>query len=606
MALGDDVLPSSRLDIEALRERYRIERDRRTPKDTGDRRYRDVAQGFAHLLSDPYGEVVERPPLTDTVDALIVGGGFGGLLCAARLREAGVKTIRVVESGSDFGGTWYWNRYPGAACDIESYIYFPLLEETGYMPVERYSKAPEIRAHCRRIAEKFDLYRDACFSTQVKAMDWDVDAARWTVTTDRGDRMQARFVILTTGPLNRPKLPAIPGVERFKGHSFHTSRWDYDYTGGSATTPLDRLAGKRVGVIGTGATAIQCTPPLAKAAEHLFVFQRTPSSVDARDNSPTDPQWAASLKPGWQKERMENFTAQFTGRLPPDDLVHDGWTVLARAVRQKLAASPKGVDVGALLEQADFEKMAEIRDRIETIVEDPATADALKPWYSLYCKRPCFHDDYLSMFNRPNVTLVDTGGLGVDAVSEAGLVVGGVEYPLDGLIFATGFETATSFEQRAGLQIHGVAGATLAGKWSNGVSTLHGLHTRGFPNCFVVGPAQSGMSPNFPHMLSEQAAHIAHIVGRCLDKGVETVEPSEAAEQAWGDTIVKMGESRRKFIEACTPGYYNNEGRASDAAARSSVFGGGPVEFIKLLRNWRDQGDFAGLELDQPHARAES
>ncbi len=592
------------LDIDALRERYRLERDRRVATTPGERQYRDVEQGFAHLLDDPYGAAPPRAAVTDDVDVFVVGGGFGGLLTAARLREAGVAKIRIAEVGGDFGGTWYWNRYPGAACDIESYIYFPLLEETGYMPVERYSKAAEIRAHCRRIAERYDLYDDALFSTQVKSLDWDAAAARWIVRTDRGDTLRARFVVLTTGPLNRPKLPDIPGVDSFAGHSFHTSRWDYAYTGGGATEPLDGLAGKRVGIIGTGATAIQCVPPLAQSACHLYVFQRTPSSVDARDNSATDPDWAASLKPGWQQERMENFTAQFTGALPATDLVQDGWTVLARAVREKLADNPNGLDPGKLLEQADFEKMAQIRDRIDEIVENPATAEALKPWFSLYCKRPCFSDLYLQAYNRPNLTLVETGGHGVDRITPTGVVAAGAEYPLDCLIFATGFETATSYAKRSGMTIHGVGGLSLTDKWAGGLSTLHGMHTRGFPNCFVISQAQAGMSPNFPHMLSEQTTHLAHIVEHCRKHNVATIEPTAEAEERWVDTIVAMGESRRAFIEACTPGYYNNEGRASDAAARSSVFGAGPVEFVRLLREWRERGDLAGMELNGDHARA--
>ena len=591
------------LDIEALRERYRIERDRRAASDPAERRYRDPTAGFSRMLDDPYGTAPPREPIHEDVDVVVVGGGVGGLMTAARLAQAGIQDIRIAEAGSDFGGTWYWNRYPGAACDIESYIYFPLLEETGYMPVQRYSKAPEIREHCVRIAQKFDLYPKALFSTQVTLLDWDGDAARWTVVTDRGDRVRARFVVLTTGPLNRPKLPEIPGIETFAGHSFHTSRWDYDYTRGSATEPMDGLAGKRVGIIGTGATAIQCVPPLARAAGHLSVFQRTPSSVDARDNAPTDPAWVESLKPGWQRERMENFTAQFTAQLPPHDSVHDGWTVLARAVRKKLGNNPEGLDPGALLEQADFEKMVQIRDRIDAIVADPATADALKPWFSLYCKRPCFHDEYLQVFNRDNVTLVDTAGRGVERVTPTGLVVAGREYPLDCLIYATGFEVAGSYAKRSGMEVRGVGGLSLTEKWVDGLSTLHGMHTRGFPNCFIISQAQSGMSPNFPHMLSEQTLHLAHIVEQCVKRGVATVEPTAEAEGAWVETIVQLAESRRKFIEACTPGYYNNEGRASDAAARSSVFGAGPVVFVNLLREWREQGDLAGMELDGDHAR---
>ena len=590
--------PAPAADFEAVRDRYRIERERRAT--AGDRRYRDSSgEDAAHLLADPYSPPLHRDPVVEEVDVLVVGGGFGGLLAAARLHEAGVGRIRIVEAGGDVGGTWYWNRYPGAACDIESYIYFPLLEETGYMPVERYSKAPEIRAHCRRIAEHFDLYPDTLLSTQVTKLEWDANSARWRVGTNRGDAIDARFVVLSTGPLNRPKLPDIPGLETFKGHHFHTSRWDYAYTGGGPTEPMTGLADKRVGLIGTGATSVQCMPPLAASAKELYVFQRTPSSVDARNNAPTDPDWAASLKPGWQKARMESFTAQFTSDLAAVDEVGDGWTVLARAMREMIGKDPSVLsDPAALLERADLEKMEQIRARIDSIVQDPATAEALKPWFSLFCKRPCFHDQYLQAFNQPNVTLVDTAGRGVEAMTERGVVAGGRETELDCLIFATGFETSTDFSKRAGFEVRGVDGVTLTRKWSKGLSTLHGMHTRGFPNCFVISQAQSGMSPNFPHMLDEQTSHIAHIVDKALKRGVRTVEASAEAEESWVGGIVRMGEARRKVLEGCTPGYYNAEGRVSDGLVRALPYGEGPIAFIKLLRAWREQGDLEGLELD--------
>ena len=589
------------LDLAALRERYRQEKDRRAS--VGDRRYLDLSSDLSHLLADPYAAPVARDPVDDAVDVLVVGGGFGGLLSAARLKEAGVASVRIVEVASDVGGTWYWNRYPGAACDIESYIYFPLLEETGYMPTERYSKAPEIRAHTQRIAKHFGLYDNALFSTQVTALDWDAQAAHWVVATDRGDTIRARFVVLATGPLNKPKLAAIPGLETFKGHSFHTSRWDYDYTGGSSTTPLDKLGDKRVGVIGTGATAIQSVPPLAASAQHLYVFQRTPSSVDARNNSPTDPAWAASLQPGWQQARMENFTAQMAGHLADEDMVADGWTVLARAIK-KMFAEDQGADFGQLLERADMEKMVQVRARIEDLVEDPATAETLKPWFSLFCKRPCFHDGYLGVFNQPNVTLVDTAGRGVEKITEAGVVVAGQEYPLDCLVFATGFEVGGDFAKRSGFDLRGIDGQSLSDKWAQGPATFHGMHSRGFPNCFIISQAQSGMSPNFPHMLSEQAKHLAHIIGHCVQTGVATVEASVQAQDDWVDQIVQTSADRIRKLESCTPGYYNNEGRPSMETARALPHGAGPVMFIDMLRQWRESGDFAGLELDGAPVRA--
>ena len=601
MSEPDETPQANAPDMAALRERYRQEKDRRAS--AGDRRYLDLSSDLSHLLADPYAAPVARDPVDDSVDVLVVGGGFGGLLSAARLKEAGVASVRIVEVASDVGGTWYWNRYPGAACDIESYIYFPLLEETGYMPAERYSKAPEIRAHTQRIAKHFGLYDNALFSTQVTALDWDDQAAHWVVATDRGDTIRARFVVLATGPLNKPKLAAIPGVETFKGHSFHTSRWDYDYTGGSSTTPLDKLGDKRVGVIGTGATAIQCVPPLAASAQRLYVFQRTPSSVDARNNSPTDPAWAASLQPGWQQARMENFTAQMAGHLADEDMVADGWTVLARAIK-KMFAEDQGADFGQLLERADMEKMVQVRARIEDLVEDPATAEALKPWFSLFCKRPCFHDGYLGVFNQPNVTLVDTAGRGVEKITETGVVVAGREYPLDCLVFATGFEVGGDFAKRSGFDLRGVDGQSLSDKWAQGPATYHGMHSRGFPNCFIISQAQSGMSPNFPHMLSEQAKHLAHIIGHCVQTGVATVEASAQAQDDWVDQIVQTSADRIRKLETCTPGYYNNEGRPSMETARALPHGAGPVMFIDMLRQWRESGDFAGLELDGAPVRA--
>ena len=592
----------STVEYETLRMRYREERERR--ESASARQYRDVDDGLGRLVADPYTTTSPRAPLTDSVDVLIVGGGFGGLLTAARLREAGIEKVRIVEVGGDVGGTWYWNRYPGAACDVESYIYFPLLEETGYMPVERYSKAEEIRQHCRRIADHFGIYSQAVFSTQVTQMTWDGDSANWRVETNRGDDMRARFVVLTTGPLNRPKLPAIPGIDRFKGHSFHTSRWDYAYTGGSATAPMTRLADQRVAIIGTGATAVQAVPPLAKAAKHLSVFQRTPSSVDARNNAPTDASWVASLQRGWQQKRIESFTCQFTGDLHVEDLVGDGWTVLAKAVRAKLGASPNS-DAGQLLEQADLETMVRVRARIDSIVEDRATADALKPWFSLFCKRPCFHDDYLQSFNRPNVRLVDTKGKGVERITETSLVVDGVEYPTDCLIFATGFETSTDFSKRSGFEVIGVGGKALHDKWADGMISLHGLHSRGFPNCFVISHSQSGMSVNFPHMLDEQSKHLAYMIAECAKRGIATIEATADAEHHWVDTVLGMSGARRKFLEQCTPGFYNNEGRASAVADRNAPYGAGPIAFIELLREWREADDFAGLELNGGHARGQ-
>ena len=586
-------------DPEALRAKYREERDKRLRAD-GNEQYIEMKGRFAHYLEDPYVEPITREPLTDEVEVVVIGGGFGGLLAAARLREAGVDDIRVIEKGGDFGGTWYWNRYPGAACDVESYVYLPLLEETGYMPVEKYSRAPEILAHSRAIARKYGLYEKACLQTEITGMAWDEAAGRWIISTNRDDAVRARFVVMANGPLHRPKLPGIPGVESFQGHTFHTSRWDYAYTGGDSNGGLLGLAGKRVGIIGTGATAVQCVPHLGEAAERLYVFQRTPSSIDVRANRPTDPDWATSLTPGWQQARMDNFNTLVSGGFAEEDLVADGWTDIIRnlgLIARSRAAGEGAHDPGALVQLADFQKMEQIRARVDAIVADPATAQALKPYYNQFCKRPCFHDEYLQTFNRPNVTLVDTEGRGVERITEKGVVAGGVEYELDCLIYATGFEVGTSYARRAGYEVTGRGGVTLTEHWADGISTLHGILSRGFPNCLIMMNSQSGFTVNYPHMLNEQARHIAYIVAESTRRGASRVEVSEAAERAWVETVIASAVERAKFAEECTPGYYNNEGQPSALAARNAPYGKGPIAFVKILEDWRAAGSLEGLEL---------
>jgi len=587
-------------DPERLRARYREERDKRLRPD-GNAQYLEPTGALARFQGDPWVEPgFTREPLADEVDVALVGGGFGGLLAGARLRQRGVDDLRVIEKGGDFGGTWYWNRYPGVACDIESYVYLPLLEELAYVPREKYSRGEEIFQHCRAIARKYDLYRGACLQTEVSEVRWDEGDSRWIVSTDRGDEIRARFVCLANGFLQKPKLPGIRGIESFEGHAFHTSRWDYAYTGGDANGNLTGLRGKRVGIIGTGATAVQCVPHLAAGAEHLTVFQRTPSSVDVRANRPTDPDWARSLAPGWHRRRIDNFQILTAGGYQPEDLVNDGWTDITRKLLAMVLAneqpdlSPEAL--AGTLELADFVKMEEVRARVDRIVRDPATADALKPWYRQFCKRPCFHDEYLETFNRPNVTLVDTQGRGVERVTKQGVVVGGREYELDCLVFATGFEVGTDYARRAGYEIVGRHGLSLSEKWSDGIRTLHGMHIHGFPNCFMMSISQAGFTVNFPYLLDLQARHIAWVVERALAEGIRELEVSEEAEAEWVDTIVRLGDRSVEFSEQCTPGYYNNEGQANAKTRQGGFFFGGPTEFAELLETWRAEGSMKGLE----------
>jgi cyclohexanone monooxygenase len=587
-------------DANALRAKYRAERDKRLRVD-GNEQYVEVKGEFAKYLDDPYVDPLERDPIAVEVQVVVIGGGFGGQMAAARLREAGIDGVRIIEKGGDFGGTWYWNRYPGAQCDIESYIYLPLLEEVGYLPKEKYSFAPEILQHARAIGKHYDLYRDVLFQTEVTELRWNDATERWLVSTNRGDCISARFVVMSNGPLNRPKLPGIPGVGSFRGHSFHTSRWDYDYTGGGPDGNLHKLGDKRVGIIGTGATAIQCVPHLAQAAQRLFVFQRTPSSVDVRGNKPTDPEWAKSLTPGWQQRRMQNFNVLVSGGWQSEDLVNDGWTDIIRKLLVQAQQDPTKVaspDAAAkTLELADFEKMEQIRQRAETIVKDPKTAEALKPYYRQFCKRPCFHDDYLPSFNRPNVTLVDTNGQGVERISERGVVANGVEYELDCLIFATGFEVGTDYTRRAGYEMVGRGGVKLSEKWASGVRTLHGVHAHGFPNLLIMGAQQAAFTANYPHLLNDQSRHIAYVIGETLKRGARTFEAKKDAEDAWVQTIIDLSRFGRDFLDACTPGYYNNEGKVEGIAVQNGFYGAGPEPFFKLMQDWRDAGKLEGLEL---------
>ena len=589
--------PEWTFDPDALRERYREERDKRLRAD-GNEQYINVAGDYGAYLEDPYVDVVDREPKRDDVTVAIVGGGFAGLVSGARLRQAGVDRVRIIEKGGDFGGTWYWNRYPGAQCDVESYVYLPLLEETGYIPTEKYARAPEILEHCRRIGEHFGLYEDACLSTEVTAIDWDPTRARWVIRTNRGDEMTARFLVMGNGPLHRPKLPGLPGIRDFRGHTFHTSRWDYAYTGGDSRGGLANLHDKRVGIIGTGATAVQAVPHLAAAAAQLYVFQRTPSSIDVRANRPTDPEWAAGLEPGWQQKRVENFTILTSGGLAEEDLVMDGWTdIIGRLVTWSRGKDgrPPG-DVSSTLEMVDFEKMEQIRSRVDDLVEDPATAEALKPWYRQFCKRPCFHDEYLQAYNRPSVHLVDTAGRGVERISERGVVVGGTEYELDCLIFATGFEVGTDYTRRAGFDVAGVGGVRLSEYWAAGMRSLHGMHVHGFPNMFILGHTQGAFTANYPHLLGEACQHMTHLVRHALDTDVVEMQATLEAESEWMVTLNELARDMRRFQEMCTPGYYNNEGKPGDHAFLGNSYGKGPMAFFQLMADWRESGDYTGLE----------
>jgi len=591
-------------DPEAVRERYAHERAKRMTESRGV--VHDIwgDDHFAGYLRDPFTPFIERDAMTADVDVAVIGAGMSGVVVGAKLRDAGIERVVLIDRAGGIGGTWYWNRYPGVMCDVESYIYMPMLEEMGYVPTTRYASGDEIRRHLDAIAHRYDLVDDALFHTGVDTTTWDESLGRWVIRTDRGDELRAKYLIEAPGILNLVKLPAIPGMDSFEGRAFHSARWDYEYTGGGPGNPeLDRLAGKVVGVVGTGASAIQTIMPLAHSAEHVYVFQRTPSAIGERGNRPTGEEILGDLHPGWQRERMENFSAVMIGRDVERDLVDDGWTHhMARLSNPRFGPDLSREELMARMEEADFAVMEEHRSRIDAIVADPATAESLKPYYRYQCKRPCFHDEYLTTFNEPNVTLVDCPA-GVEQITAHGAIANGEEYPLDCIVYATGFEAEfTPFPRRAGHDIIGRDGITLAEAWKDGTCTMHGIASHGFPNLFIMpAPAQQSVTTvNFTHLMMIGAEHVADTIRRLEARGVRVFDVSEAAEHEWVDGIVANFRDNSAFMAACTPSRLNFEGDPSQMNPRNGSYRGGYGDvfgYEQLLADWRAAGDFAGWDL---------
>ena len=591
-------------DPEAVRAKYLAERDRRLVPNRADIRDLQADERFASYRDDPFTPPTDRAPVTDDVDVVIVGGGIAGILAGARLRKAGVERIRIIDQAGGIGGTWYWNRYPGVMCDIESYIYLPMLEELDFIPTHRYAFGEEILHHLESVADRFDLVDDALFHTGVTVAEWQEGPARWRIDTDRGDAVTCRFYVLAVGILNLLKLPDIPGMEEFAGHSFHTARWDYGYTGGGPGLPLTELADKSVALLGTGATGIQCVPPLADAAEHLFVFHRTPSAIGERGNRPTDPDFAGGLEPGWQRARMDNFQAIIMGRSVEGDLVDDGWTHdyagtrnVPRVEGQSIAEYLKRV------EEFDYEVMEAHRRRVEELVADPTTAEVLKPYYRYMCKRPCFHDEYLPALNGPDVTVVDCPG-GIERITERGPVVDGRQYDVDCIVYATGFEAElTPLFRRAGHEVIGRGGVTLAEKWADGAASLFGMMSRGFPNLFVMpAPGQQAVvTVNYTQLAELGAEFVGGAVGQLVAKGVEVFDVSAVAEEEWTQKILDSFIDVSAVMSLCTPSRLNNEGHPEEMNPRNGNYGRGFGDWFgyrDLLLRWLEAGALEGLELD--------
>ena len=591
-------------DPESVKARYLAERDRRLVPGRTDIVDLRADERSARYTRDPFTPYTDRASLDEELDVVIVGGGIAGLLAGVELRKAGIERLRIVDQAGGVGGTWYWNRYPGIMCDVESTIYLPLLEELGYVPKDRYASGQEILEHLQRIADRYELVGDGLFHTGVERAEWDDRTARWHVHTDRGDHLRPRFYVLAVGILNLLKIPDVAGLDDFAGHSFHAARWDYAYTGGAPGEEMTELGDRVVGLVGTGATGVQLLGPLARAAEHVFVFQRTPSAIGERGNRPLDPGFAEALEPGWQRARMDNFQAIMLGRAQDEDLIDDGWTHHYAAVQHPPRRPDMSIEEylrGG--EEVDFAIMEAHRRRVESLVHDPATAAALKPWYRYLCKRPCFHDEFLSAFNEPNVTLVDCPG-GFDRIAPEGPVVEGTTYPVDLLVLGTGFEPElTPLYRRAGHEIVGRGGVTLAEKWADGAGTLFGMMTRGFPNLFVMpAPGQQAVvTVNYTQLAVLGAEVVGGAVAALEKRGVRAFEVTEAAETAWTEEVVRTHVDASSVMAACTPSRINNEGHPELLNPRNGNWGRGFGDYFKyrdLLEAWVAAEDLEGLDLE--------
>jgi cation diffusion facilitator CzcD-associated flavoprotein CzcO len=594
------------LDIPAIRAKYYAERDKRmNTARTGQyiRPTGEFADNYAH---DPHMPVVPRDAISEDIDVAVLGAGWGGILSAYHLTNAGVTNFRNIDHAGDFGGVWYWNRYPGIQCDNDAYCYLPLLEETGFMPSKKFSDGAEIQGYCRLIAEKFDFADKALFHTMINSVLWDEGIKRWRISTSRGDEIRARHVIMAAGVLNMPKLPGIPGIDSFKGKMFHSARWDYEYTGGKYGNPvLDKLADKRVAIIGTGATAIQAVPHLARYVKHLYVVQRTPSSVDERPNPPTDADWMKGLKPGWQAERQANFH-RYAMEVPQPgepDLICDIWTEINRNLAAALGAeADPDMDMIKFMEKrevVDYQVMERLRQRVASLIDDPATAESLKPYYRAMCKRPLSSDDYYPAFNQPNVTLIDVSETkGVERITENGFVADGVEYEVDCIITASGFEVSGDLDRRWGIDnFQGKNGLSIYDHWRQGPTTLHGLTTHGFPNQYYIGYIQGALNSSVTLQFGEQGRHAAFIISEALKRGIDVVEATKEAQDAYVQHFHDIEVDMSAFQAECTPSYFSNEGQANAPWSLFRAYGHGWDAFQALMTDWRAKGDMAGMEL---------
>ncbi|KAE8166080.1 hypothetical protein BDV40DRAFT_308078 [Aspergillus tamarii] len=620
---------------DALNEKYEQEKLKRLRSD-GNNQYVEIesVDRFRALAVDrwvDHAKLNSQPANLkdgDNIKILILGAGYGGLLYAIRFIQAGFqpKDIRLVDVAGGFGGTWYWNRYPGLMCDVESYTYMPLLEETGYMPKHKYAYGPELLEYATIMARHWDLEDKGVFRSQIKTYEWNEATRRWNVEIhmNRGLsdsivslKVSTQFVVLANGILNHPKVAK--NLQDFEGDMFHTARWNYDVTGGSPTQPtLTGLKGTRVGIIGTGATAVQVVPQVAKWAKELYVFQRTPAAVGERGQRETNlEEWknVIAREPGWQRRRVENFHDYLGNDQREEDLVNDGWThmksfegVAGKLHDPVLLAKDVPGHIKKLI-LMDVERSSDLRERVRCIVNDAKTAASLMAWYPGWCKRPTFHDDYLPSFNLPHVHLVDTDGKGVDYATKDALVVSGTEYPLDVLVLSTGYRAPSANlgepSVMSDVTVRGRNGRLLSEKWNaKGAATLHGVLTHDFPNFFITGPAQTGNTSNLLYIQNVLSQHCAYIAAKATadaDKFADrvAVEVTVDAEEEWS-SIIAAESAWYAPLSICTPSYITNEGSVAEdqeKMKRALPYPQGMNMYTAVLEEWRAEGSMRGVEV---------
>jgi cyclohexanone monooxygenase len=490
------------------------------------------------------GSRTARDPLptepAPSLDAVVVGAGFAGLYMLHRLRGLGLRA-RVYEAGAGVGGTWYWNRYPGARCDVESmdysYSFSEELEQEWHW-TERYAAQPEILKYANHVADRFDLRRDIRFETRVRSAVFDEAESLWRIETDRGDRVSARFCIMATGCLSDAQIPDFEGLETFEGSWYHTGRWPHE--------GVD-FTGRRVGIIGTGSSAIQSTPIIAQQAAHLFVFQRTPNFSMPAQNAPLDPDYERWVKAHYAEFRRQaresrvGFVVERSG---------DSAVAVSREEREReyerrwqrggLGFSAAYTDL--LTSQEANDTAAEFfRAKIRAIVRDPAVAELLCPrTYPLGTKRLCVDTGYYATFNRDNVTLVDVSRAPIEAITPKGVRTGGVEYAVDDLVFATGFDAMTG--ALLDIDIRGRGGLPLREAWAGGPRTYLGIAIAGFPNLFTItGPGSPSVLSNMIVSIEQHVDWITDCLDHLRARGHATIEPTAEAQAAWVQHVSDVG-----------------------------------------------------------------